>query len=420
MRTRSGKESEDIIEKICTSMFFSDFIIRNPSFVKPNGKRIELSDLLIPFGDIIITIQVKSKYQSKKPNEKTPIDFQRLSDTIDDGVEQVKTIKRALNNNWLKGMKTARGFTIDVKPSDIKEVLGIVILDLVGEEFVGQDEKTQIFGSYTMRHNIPIHIYSASDFFSISKELDTITDFIRFLRISQELYSTRLVVIPSTLDLLALYKMEPDLLKKAIKDSTTILIEEGLWNSYLTDHAEAIKKREQLNEPSYIIDGIIDYLHNSVGYQPIKIDSRFEMYSGLGTVDGYITIAREIAILSRIERRLLGERLSRCLNRSMEKKEAYSTIYKAREKTGYLVLSKSGDRNERLLRLQLLTAILYCHLQLDKIIAIATEPMAGEGRSYDFISYSGVLFLNAKELSESAEKYFGKQYSATVSEYSND
>jgi len=418
LQIRSGKDAENIVEQICSNMFFSDFVVRNPTYTKPSGKRIELADLLIPFGDTLLAFQVKSKFQLKKASEKSSVDFQRIENAINEAVDQVKTIKRALKNDWLRGITTVRGFRIDVDPSDITEVAGLVILDLVGEESLPQEERTQLFGSFTVRNGLPIHVFLASEFFSISSELDTLTDFTRFLKISQELYNENLIEVPpSTLDLLAFHKMYPDSLKEAINTRTNVFFDEGMWDSYNTLHANAIAERDRLNEPSYLIDGIIDYLHSSVGYEPLPKDHQLAEISGQGTVDGYMVLTREIASLSRLERRSLGERLLRCLNLAMERGEAHSALILEEKESAYLVYSKSGDRTERQVQLQKLTAMLYCHLNLKKVVGIATEPMTGEGRSYDAIGYSGVVFKNASELAQSAKEFFGEPYPVTGTEY---
>ena len=310
MRIRSGEESEDIVELICNDMFFSDFVVRNPTFTKPSGKTIELADLLIPFGDTLLTFQVKSKFQSKKASAKSSIDLQRVTNTIDEAVIQVRTIKRALMNDWLRGIQTVRGFSIDIDPTDIVEVAGVVILDLVGEETLSKDEQTQLFGSFIVERGLPIHVFLASDFFALSHELDTIADFTRFLKITQELYNEDLIRVPPlTLDLLAFHKMHPEYLEEAIESGTIVYFEEGIWEAYQTHHADAIAERERLNEPSYLIDGIIDYLHSSVDYGHLPKDPQLAEIPMQGTVIGYMTLTREIAALSRLERRSLGQGL---------------------------------------------------------------------------------------------------------------
>jgi hypothetical protein len=46
---RNGNEVEDLVEIICTKMFFSDFVVRNPTYAKSGGTEKEAADLLVPF-----------------------------------------------------------------------------------------------------------------------------------------------------------------------------------------------------------------------------------------------------------------------------------------------------------------------------------------------------------------------------------
>jgi len=419
LRLLSGTESEDVVERICTRMFFSDFVVRNPEYRKPKGKKIELADIIVPFGNNLLAFQVKSKFQPTKATEKSEIDFQRITDSINEAVNQTKTINRALRNNWLRRMKTSKGLEIDIDPTKIEAVIGIVVLDLVGEELLSREEQTQLFSSFTIRHGLPIHVFLAHEFYEISSELDTLPDFLRFLDVIQSLYTQDLFIFPpSVLDLLAFYKMDPDKIDRVISDEIRIHIEDGFWEAYHRDHADAIAERDRLNEPSYLIDGIIDYLHTSVGYEALPKDHELAKISGQGSIDGYLTLAREIASLSRLERRSLGERLMRCLQDSMKKAQAFSILYVKERRLGYLVLAKSGDRTERQVFLHRLTAMAYCYLGLDKTIGIATEPISGEGRSYDVLGFSGVEFENSNELAEAAKSFFGEPYSVGGSEYS--
>lgn len=420
MRKRSGEDSEDLVELICTRMFFSDFVVRGPDILKPKGKRIQIADLLVPFGDKLITFQVKSKFQPVKASEKTEVDFQRLTSSVNEAVEQVTTIKRALQNDWLKGMKTTRGLEIEIDSSQVTDVIGVVVLDLVGEEELARDEQTQLFASFTWKDELPVHVFFAHEFFAISKELDTLPDFLEFLELIRALYSQNLLVVPpTTLDLLAYYKKFPEQIENAIEDGTRIMIEDGVWEAYQEHHADAIKERDRLNQPSLLIDTVIAQLHTSVGYYAVPEDQDLAKMPGQGTVEGYLSAAREIASLSRLERRHLGERMERCLLDAVDREHAYSVVRLEDQQTGYLVLAKSGNRGERQSFLHRLAAMAYCQFDLTKIIGIGTEPMSGEGRSFDVVGFSDQEFENSKELAEAAKSFFGDPYSAKGSEYTS-
>ena len=58
-----GDETEHLIGKIAESIVLRDFVIRNPKFKKQSGKEKELTDILVPFGESIISIFVRSWHE---------------------------------------------------------------------------------------------------------------------------------------------------------------------------------------------------------------------------------------------------------------------------------------------------------------------------------------------------------------------
>ena len=68
----------------------------------------------------------------------------------------------------------------------------------------------------------------------------------------------------------------------------------------------------------------------------------------------------ELASLSRLDRRILGERLLRCMRIADSKDISYSMTMNEKEKSAYLVFSASGDRSKRQHRLYTLCAMAYC------------------------------------------------------------
>ncbi|MCJ7661065.1 MAG: hypothetical protein MUO67_18095 [Anaerolineales bacterium] len=130
------------MEHICTDMFFSDFVVRQPKHTKQSGKQIEIADLIVPFADTLHVFQVKSKHELKPASEKTPVDRARITKVVEEGLGQLKVINRALDHDWLRPVQTVRGLEINIDPSSIVDIIGIVVVDLVGEETFPPDERT--------------------------------------------------------------------------------------------------------------------------------------------------------------------------------------------------------------------------------------------------------------------------------------
>jgi len=417
-KIRNGKDVEDLVEVICTKMFFSDFVVRNPKYAKNDGLEKEAADLLVPFGKYLLAFQVKSKKEHKKVSEKTGVEIVRIDRVANDAVEQLKTIKRVIESKWLESLTTVKGFEIPFDSSVYENVIGIVIIDLIGEEVFSKDERTEFIQSYVFKHGMPIHVFMRDEFDVLSTELDTLPDFISYLEKRKLMIERGLLLLPvSILDFLAFYKTDPDELDRVLDNDIHLLLEDRMWENYQSKFSDVIKRRNELNKPSYLIDAIIDFLHTSVGFTLSNDITKELGFTGQGSLESYLATARELASLSRLERRSLGERLLRCLRCAENQEQSYSMIVKERDASAFLVLSMSGKRSKRRYRLYLLCAMAYCYLDLKKIIGIATEPLSAEYRSYDALGMKDVKFENRDDLVEQAKNFFSKPYRPEITEY---
>jgi hypothetical protein len=415
-----GKSTEDIVERICTRMFFSDFVARSPSFVKPDGISREAADLMAVFGPEILTFQVKSKLEHKPASQKSDVEFSRISQVASEAIGQLQTTRRAISNNWVQPLISVRGLPLPLPKTESVNLTGIIVLHLVGEDQFPPDDRTHFMSSFTFLEGMPVHVFLLDEFDALSVELDTMPDFVQFLGRVRALYEQQLLVLPpSILDLLAFHKMDPDALEHAITQGVTLAIEDGFWDSYQRDHAKELTRRARLNKPSYMIDAIIDFLHTSVGYSPPGDKTPALGLKGQGTVRGFLAAAYELASLSRLERRLLGEKLLRCLRKAEKKTFAFSVIIDQSIRSATLVLSSSMGRPDRQEFLYKLCAMAYCRLQLTKIIGLATEQLSAPYRSYDSLVLNDAQFSNAEELVKESDKFFGPAYRATGSEFTS-
>jgi len=415
---RNGDEVEDIVEIICTKMFFSDFTIRRPKFTKSDGLEKEAADILIPFGKYLLAFQVKSKIELKNASEKTDIDFSRITKVANEAIAQLKTIQRVIKNKWIDKLTTVKGYEIPFATENFEKIIGIVILDLIGEENFPENERTEFIGNYVFEHNMPIHMLLRNEFEALSSEIDTLPDFIEFLEKRRVLIERDLLFpISSILDFLTLYKTEPDIVDRAISQNIHLIPAEGLWNHYQEAFKDLIERRNKYNEPSYYIDFIIDFLHTSVGFHlPDNGFGKCDL-SGQGSTESYLGTIRELASLPRLERRILGERLLRCMKRADKQELSYSLLFDEQEASIMLVLSMTGKRSIRQLRLFQLCAMAYCYLNAKKITGLTTEPFSEKIHSYDVICLKDVRFKDSKKLVEQAKSAFGNPYYPEITEY---
>lgn len=409
MSDPKGIETEDLIEQICSKMFFSDFTIRSLKFTKSSGNQKQAADLLVAFDTTLLAFQVKTKHETKAASEKTDVDFRRIEKAVESAVTQLKTTRRALKNRRFCHLRTVRGFDLPFDSQTLEKVVGIVILDLIGEEEFPQEERTAIFNGFDFRFDMPIHIFTREDFERLSEEIDTLPDFIKFLNTREVLCSQGLLVSGTLeLDFLTTYKTQPDLIQRAIEDGVHLYIQEGTWEHYVTEYVEDITRRNWLNQPSYLIDAVIDWFHSSVDFDlGVSLFNRPEAKLQ-GTVQGYLAVAVELAKIPRLERRTIGERMLRCMHKADQVGHGHSLIMSPEQQTATLVLASDRPRQQRATSLYNLAAMAYCAYDLSQIIGIATEPLWHELRSYDAIVLQDVKFENAEQLREEAKYAYGE------------
>lgn len=420
-----GIEVEELVEKICTKMFFSDFTVRSTKFKKANKKELEAADILIPFDDVLLVIQVKTKLDKEPFSEKSEKELNRINNKIEEGIEQIKTIKRAISNSSITEVETTRGYKIPFNSEKFKKTIGVVILDLIAQDVARADETTTIVNGFEIRYDIPIHIFKRNEFEIISSEIDTLPDFIQYINTREELFSKRLFATPPfELDLLALYKVDPENIRTAIQENSLIIVSHEYWGWYTKEGDELSRKRDLYNQPSYLIDEVINWLHSSVGCNPSEYGINLNSFGYFddnlqGTVQAYLAVATELAKTSRLTRRKLGEKMFECVERASKNGLAYSLIVDQENKSGIIILSSEKDRTERSKLLYSVSVAGYCLQDLTKIVGFATEPLGASMRSYDAIFLSGVYFENKAEVVENAKKMFGTYSEAKFFEFLN-
>jgi hypothetical protein len=392
--------------------------VRNKKEKKTRRREKEAADFLVPFYDHLIAFQVKSKTEIKSAIEKDEKDFERINSKIEEGIVQLNTIKKALNANHILELKNSLGIDIPFDSESVKKLIGVVIIDLIGEEIYPPEDRTEIFNGFVYHKEIPVHIFLRNNFDLIATEIDTLPDFIEYLNKREILYSRQqLGTLTSELDFLAIYKLNPELIEKCLEGKCDILvIEDGTWEQYNDKHRSKIEERNYLNQPSYFIDHIISTIHSAINYIPnIKLPPmKKDLYPG--TTKNYWMTIVELSKLTRLNRRSVGKTFLERI------KTADSTGYakallKLDEESALLLISTNRNRQQRTNALYNLSAIAYCHLGIKRIIGIATETLSSKNRSYDTIVLNNVKVKNHDELAERFETSFKGYQEVEITEY---
>lgn len=401
--TNKGDETEDLVEHISSNIALKDFVIRNPKFKKKNGQEKELTDILLPFEDSIISIQAKSKIIDLAKT-KSKIAQERIEKAINSGIGQLRNTRLIVDSGETTKFKNVHGIEIPLNSRIVNKIHGIVIANVYG---IGS--MFNMPSNYIRKHKMPIHIFSAHDFNIISSEVDTIPDLIHYLETREQLFEEKKVIgRVNELDLLATFKTQPEVIDQILeKEGGRLMIAGGTWEVYFKDSRDKIEKRNGYNVPSYFIDETIKEFSKSIGYAPPVTNPTTGLPTDAGTVENYWLAIYQLSKLSRLDRRGFGRKMIEKMKQAAETGIGF-TFLKRNEKEGVLFLSSSASRPERVKVLYSLAAMAYVKEDLRNIVAFVTEPLDDSGRSFDLIILDDVDFKNRDEILKASKTTFSK------------
>lgn len=412
-----GDETENLIEEVSSTMFLKDFVVRNPKFKKQNGQEKEITDILIPFEDSIISIQAKSKVIDID-KASTDVIRKRISSVIDEGIGQLRNTRRIIDEAKTIYLKNVHGIQVPLRAKDVKKLHGIVIAKLYGA-----GRQLNVPSGFQYTHDMPIHVLSADDFEMMARELSTIPDFLNYLDVRTRLFrESKLKSVIRELDLLAMYKTQPEVVRNVMdQDGATLIVEEGIWGQYISERQKDIQERDRLNVPSYLIDVAIEQFSQSIGYAPDILNPITGKNVEPGTVENYWKTVYELSKLTRLDRRLFGSKmLEKARQADTEVAEGYTmAIYEEGEAILFYSL-QGNNRRVRAERLYKLASLAYIQNNLKKIIAIASEPLSDSGRSFDLILLEDVKFQNTQEILKTAPRMFSEPLQLEGYEYTEE
>lgn len=261
-------------------------------------------------------------------------------------------------------------------------------------------------------------------------ELDTIPDLLNYLNVRKAIIENHLIGDVHDLDLLALHKKDPyvllDLINKGEKSK--LVIESGVWESYLKNFSEQILRRNDLNSESYFIDAILSGSHRSIGYEYQGPPEIFDQILGQDAAS-HFQIATRLAAITRIHRRGLGRALQTCILRAEAKHRsgqppfAFRVLLSEDDKnSGSVILATEEtkiSRQERGRFLYNLCSAAGVSFGLTSVLGIATESASSQFRSEDIIVMEDFDFSpqGLEEYNQLAEKMFGTKKHSTDYEF---
>lgn len=342
-----GKNAEEFVFSLAQKSFLTDWCYLNPEL--PNKK--ELCDILVIFGDIAIIWQIKDLKKGKNGKYS--------KSKVEKNLKQIMGAKRSLFELKEKIiLKNPRRGEEEFDPKSINEIY--LISALVGE---GED----YFEFIKKIKGKTIHVLNREGTEILLNELDTISDFIDYLREKESLISsdTEITLSGGEEELLGYYLIKGRSFDE-LKKPNCVMIQEGFWKN-LQRRAEYIAKKEE-DKISYFWDFLIDKAH-------------------LSKNKNYELVAREMARLNRFERRIRSKTFFEGQAKaSLEKSNNFYKRNLVEEGITYcFVYAKTKDRN---IRKNMLAEVCFAtrdHFKDNqRVLGIATEMDLLLAHSFEF------------------------------------
>jgi hypothetical protein len=345
---QKGKNAENILHYLAKKTFLADWCYLNPKL--PNKK--ELCDLLVIYDEIAIILQIKDL----KLNNQGEYD----QSEVEKNLRQLSGARRQLFDlkTPIELENPFRGKEI-FNPKIIKEIYLISVLFGKGEEMSSFVEEIK---------NHKVHVFNNEFCQIVLNELDTISDFVKYLREKEILINKNksLLIVGGEKELLAFYLINNRSFNR-FDNADHITIEGGSWEHLQNRPEYQAKKKE--DKISYLWDGIISRAHESSSKE-------------------YEMVARELARPNRVQRRLLSKVFldARLKAHKDNTHNIFRRIVVSDDATYCFLLQDDPEPRQR--RKEHLGTICFIargkNKKNKKVIGIATEKKNNSTCSYDF------------------------------------
>ncbi len=312
--------SEEFTYKLCKHSFLSLWSFATPH--KKDGK--ELCDVLVVLDPYLIIFSVKEIQFSDEALEPTASRRWRRK-AVDESVKQIYNAQR-----WIAKGITA--FANRDKPISIPDLKNLRIHRVAVA--LGSKGKVDIESRDFGRGFV--HVYDEASLYLVLRELDTITDFVDYLRAVESLLSRdnrHIVLQGGHKDLMAMYLVNN---RSFTEEFNLLIVGDDLWEGF-EDRPE-VKRRRKEDMTSYLWDSLIEKL--SIHAR----EGTWEYASNPGEAE---LVLRTMAKENRFSRRFLSQQIDDILRTTPKGRRV--RLLQSPSGTVYVILvsEKGRDRDER-------------------------------------------------------------------------
>jgi hypothetical protein len=350
--------AEELVFELCRQSF-----LRLWSYANPRGKKgKELCDALVVFDPDVVIFSVKEI---------------ALRDGGNPGIDRERWIRAAVHEShaqiwgaerWIgtaaRVVRADGGEGLPFPPRDARRIHRVAVA-LGSGGVIGVESRDYGHGF--------VHVLDDVSLSLIMREMDTVRDFVGYLRAKEELYaSAREVRVPAgEEDLLAVYLHRG----RSFRDlPERISIQQGAWDEL--HRKPEFRRRKLADRASYAWDSLIDFLAGEVEGDGLEFGTLGEMES----------LLRVMAGEDRFARRMLGRAFRAFLDAAAaEEVQSRTTVSPSGVRYVFLAHPHGGDREWRLMELQGRCFVARSlEPKCETVIGIATDrPRRGAGFSMD-------------------------------------
>jgi hypothetical protein len=355
---RGMNVAETLVYKLCRKSFLSLWSYMNPR-QKPHGK--ELCDVLVVCNPDIIIFSVKHSTFPKNRNPDVNVARWKRR-AIDASVAQIYGAERTLPS-LSHVVKNDSSFGV-ILPNSTEARVHRVAIALGSEGALGMP-----YGDFGKGF---VHVLDESATAILLQELDTISDFVKYLSGKEQfLQSARLVCEGPEEDLLAMYLHNG---RQFPTDCDVAVVKGNVWKQFQAKPEYQSKKAA--DRESYTWDSIIEILCNDT------LNDNLEFSSGFSGAERSIrTMARE----DRFGRRVLGKSYREFID---ESHNIRSRKLKSPSGIVYVFLALPRDTKRELRQAELSNRCFVARGQNQEattVVGLATEQYSPQGFSFDLV-----------------------------------
>lgn len=376
-----GTAGEAFIEQLWQRPFGRDFLFANPKY-KKDGNEYELCDLLLLLDGTAVLVQIKTA----NPVTKRGWSEQQWADwgngKIAEALGQMPERLEDLLDGKVPRVKNTRQGRVPIDPMSLDTLYGIVVVDTPPMDLWGRPPVLEV-----RDRSVPVLVTSHQNMIEIVTELSTPMDLIEYLGSHARFFEDNMLLGASELDLLAFYKGDPEQFNHALDSSASIVIESGIWDTF--SQMEARQKRTEWDGPSFIIDAMIDKLHEAryAELEEMKTWNKERGNNGPQKEGAGIAIA-SLARMRRMDRRLAGKKIveksQKCL--AQNRNRHFAALSPDPNGDFKVFLVSTEDRMSMVGWLEFLCVSGLLVYERSRVMGYATEPVMGElGFSIDSI-----------------------------------